>query len=281
MSDKKILLVDDNPRITAISSHLETIGFKVLNALDGKKALEIIKSDRPNLVILDMEMPGMNGLQVLTILRSEYKDIKVFIFTSHGIEYRKKAEKIGIDRFFDKDAYELNELEDAIKEVFGMGRVMEKKEMPSSGKKAKARLLFIEPSIELYSYTAGLFNNPEFCTDEYEKKVIYSHDMDDLSGIILNELMNQPDIVLINDYAMTEGQVLNTIDIIQSVKIQPHDIIVHGLFARSGTFEARLKLKKVKRCLQSAMAHQQLIETNEKLINFVNGVCIEHDLVKK
>ena len=41
-----------------------------------------------------MEMPGMDGLQILTILRSEYKDIKVFIFTSHGIQYRKKAEKI-------------------------------------------------------------------------------------------------------------------------------------------------------------------------------------------
>ena len=77
MADKKILLVDDNPRITAISSHLENIGFKMFNALDGKKALEIIKSERPNLVILDMEMPGIDGLQVLTVIRSEYKNINV------------------------------------------------------------------------------------------------------------------------------------------------------------------------------------------------------------
>ena len=102
MPEKKILLVDDNPRITAISSHLEQMGFKMFNALNGEKALESIKLNRPSLVILDMEMPGMDGLEVLTIIRSEYKDTKVFVFTSHGIAYRKKAEKIGIDHFFDK-----------------------------------------------------------------------------------------------------------------------------------------------------------------------------------
>jgi len=280
MSDKKILLVDDNPKITAIGSHLEKIGFKMFNAMDGKRALDIIKSDHPNLVILDMEMPGMNGLEVLTIIRNEYKDIKVFILTSHGIEYRKKAEKIGIDHFFDKDAYTMNELEDAIKDVFGMGRIMDGKEIALSGKTVKARLLFIEPSIQMYSYTSGLFDNPEFCKDEYEKKIIYSG-IDNLSGVILSELMNQPNIVLINDYAMNEGEILNLIDLIRSVKIQPDDIIIHGLFARNSVFETQLKIKKVKRCLQGVMAHKQLIEMNEKLINFVNNVCVEHDLAKE
>lgn len=281
MSEKKILLVDDNPKITAIATHLEKIGFTMFIASDGHKALEIIKSEKPNLVLLDMEMPGMDGLQVLRIIKSEHKDTKVFVLTSHGMEFRKKAEKIGLERFFDKDAYTFNELEDAIKDVFSMGRVKEKQDIQPSGKKAKARLLFIEPSIELYSFTAGLFNNPEFCTDEYEKKAIYSHDMDDLSGIILSELMNQPDIVLINDYAMTEGQILNTIDLIRGVKIQPKEIIIHGLFARSGMFETQLELKKVRRCLQSPMAHQELIDMNEKLINFVNVVCVKYGLVKE
>jgi len=280
MSDKKILLVDDNPRITAISSHLEQIGFKMFNALDGEKALAILKSDRPNLVILDMEMPGINGLEVLKILRSDYKDVKVFVFTSHGIEYRKKAEKIGFDHYFDKDAYELNELEDAIKEVFGMKKMAEQKETIPLGKTPKARLLFIEPSIQMYSFTSALFANPVFCKGEYEKKVIYS-DIDNLSGIILDELTQQPDIVLINDYAMNEGEILNLIDLIRSVKIQPDDVIIHGLFKRGDVFESQLKMKKVKRCIQNVMNHEQLIEMNEKLINCVNGVCLEHNLVKK
>lgn len=281
MPDKKILLVDDNPKITAVSSHLEKLGFKMLNALDGEKALEIIKSDRPNLVILDMEMPGMDGIQILTILRTEYKDIKVFIFTAHGIEYKKKAEKIGYDRYFDKDDYVLNDLEDAIKDVFGMEKVIERKEPAPSGKTPKARLLFIEPSIQMYSFTSALFDNPEFCSGEYEKRVIYCG-IDTLTGIILTELMNyQPDIVLINDYAMSEEDVLNMIDLIKEIKIQPNEIIVHGLFERGSIFETQLKMKNAKRCIQNVMAHQQLIEMNEKLINFVDNVCVEHGLIKK
>ena len=93
-------------------------------------------------------------------------------------------------------------------------------------------------------------------------------------------MMFQPDIVLINDYAMTEGEILNTIDLIRGVKIQPSDIIVHGLFERDGTFEARLKMKKVTRCIQNVMSHQQFIEMNKILINCLNGVCAKHDLVK-
>ena len=279
MSDKKILLVDDNPQITAISSHLEEKGFKMFNALEGGRALEIIKSEHPNLVILDMDLPGIDGLEILTILRKEYKDISVFVFTGHGIQYKKKAQKIGFDRFFDKDDYYMDELEDAIKDVFKIEKIVERKELESSGKIAKARLLFIEPSIQMYSYTAALLGNPVFCTDEYEKKVIY-YDIDNLSGVILSELMKQPNIVLINDYAMTEGEILNTIDLIRGVKIQPSDIIVHGLFERDGTFEARLKMKKVTRCIQNVMSHQQFIEMNKMLINCLNGVCAKHGLVK-
>lgn len=281
MSDKKILLVDDDPKVTAVSSYLEKLGFKMLNATDGKKALEVLKSDRPNLVILDMEMPGIDGLQILKILKAEYKDIKVFVFTAHGAEYRKKAEKIGYDLFFDKSDYELNELLDAIRDVFGMEKVIERKKAAPLEKTPKARLLFIEPSIEMYSFTSGLFDNTVFCTGEYERRAIY-YDIDNLSVIILNELMNyQPDIVLINDYAMTEGEILNMIELIRSVKIQPDEIIIHGLFERGSIFEVQLKIKGVKHCIQSPMAHQQLIEMNKKLIDFVNNECIEHGLVKE
>ena len=82
----------------------------------------------------------------------------------------------------------------------------------------------------MHAFTSALFNNTDFCSGEYERKAIY-FGIDDLSGNILNELMSyQPDIVLINDYAMNEGEILNLIDLIRSVKIQPDDIIIHGLY---------------------------------------------------
>ena len=175
----------------------------------------------------------------------------------------------------------MNELEDAIKEVFGMKRIVEQKVAAPSGKTPKAYLLFIEPSIQMYSFTSALFDNPIFCTGLYEKKVLYVG-IDNLSGIILTELATlKPDIVLINDYAMSEGDLLNMIDLIRSVKLQPDDIIIHGLFERSPMFETHLKMKKVKRCIQNVMAHDQLIQMNEKLIHCVDNVCIEHGLLEK
>ena len=133
----------------------------------------------------------------------------------------------------------------------------------------------------MYAFTSALFNNSNFCTGEYEKKVIYGG-IDNLAGIILHELCDyQPDIVLINDYAMSEGDILNMIDLIRDVKIQPDEIIIHSLFERGPLFETQLRNKKVKRCVQNVMNHEQLIEMNQKLINFVNNECIERGLVKK
>jgi len=145
----------------------------------------------------------------------------------------------------------------------------------------KAKLLFIEPSIEMHAFTSALFNNSDFCKGDYEKKAIYSG-IDNLSGNILDVLMMyQPDIVLINDYAMSEGDILNMIDLVRRIKIQPDEIIIHGLFGRSLMFETQLRVKNVKRCIQNVMNHEQLIEMNQKLINFVNNECIEHGLVKE
>lgn len=145
----------------------------------------------------------------------------------------------------------------------------------------KAKLLFIEPSLEMHAFTSGLFNDPAYCTGEYEKKAIYSG-IDNLSGNILNDLMMfQPDIVLINDYAMSEGDIVNMIELVKKIKIQPDEIIIHGLYARSSTFEIQLKRMNVKRCIQNIMNPEQLRQMNKKLIDFVDNECISRGLVKK
>lgn len=145
----------------------------------------------------------------------------------------------------------------------------------------KAKLLFIEPSREMHAFTSGLFDDPDYCTGEYEKKAIY-HGIDDLSGNILNDLMMfQPDIVLINDYAMTEGDIINMIELVRKVKIQPDEVIIHGLYTRSPTFELQLKRMNVKRCIQNIMTSDQLKQMNKKLIDFVDNECIGRGLVKK
>jgi len=280
-NNKKILLVDDDPKVTAVSSYLEKLGFEMITADNGEAALNIIKNDKPFLVILDIEMPGINGLQVLDIIRKDYKDTKVFIFTAHGKEYISKAKKIGFDKYFDKSIYDLDDLLNSIREVSGIDHHRKEMTAPVSDKLPNAKLLFIEPSMQMYAFTCGLFDNDIFCKGHYTKKVMIG-ERDSIAGIILNELATfKPDILLINDYSLSEGDIFNLIDLVAEIKIKPDAVIVHGLFERSSIFETQLKMKKVKRCIQNVMAHDELISMNMKLIDFVDRQCVEVGLVQK
>lgn len=283
-----ILVVDDEKDVTmSLKGFFSALGYDMLTAIDGKEALNVINSIKNlDLILLDVRMPGVDGIQILKHLRKTNSRTKVIIITAYDNEVKQEVESIGIDGFFAKPI-DLSKLIDRIRYVMENSpkdtRVYptREKEEGVSAKTPKAKLLFVEPSIEMHAFTAALFNNPEFCTGEYDKKAIY-FDIDDLTGAILNELMAfQPDIVLINDYAMREGDILNMIELIRKVKIQPEEIIIHGLFRRSAIFETQLKMKKVKRCIQNTMDHEQLIEMNKKLIDCVNKECVDRGLVKK
>ena len=81
---KKILVVDDEPHILElVASILQTESYTVEKAGNGKEALEKIKSGKPDLVILDMMMPGMSGRQVCEKIRADpkTKDLRVVFLT--------------------------------------------------------------------------------------------------------------------------------------------------------------------------------------------------------
>lgn len=283
-----ILVVDDEKEVTmSLKGFFAALGYDMLTALDGNEALKVIDSIKNlDLILLDVRMPGVDGIQVLKHLRKINSKTKVIIITAYDKEVKKEVEKIGIDGFFSKPI-DLTSLIERIRYLIESSdkdtRVYptKEKEGPVSKKIPKAKLLFIEPSLAMHAFTAALFNDPSFCTGDYERRALYCG-VDDLSGVILNELMAyQPDIVLINDYAMSEGDILNMVDLIKSIKIQPSEVIIHGLFPRTGVFEAQLKQKNAKRCIQNTMTHEQLIEMNKKLIDCVNAECIAHGLVKR
>lgn len=71
MSEKdKILIVDDNPDIIITTRRtLEKHGFAVQEALSGRQAIALLKDNLPKLIVLDVLMPGMNGLEVLSFIR--------------------------------------------------------------------------------------------------------------------------------------------------------------------------------------------------------------------
>ena len=80
----KILVVDDEPAIREIAGELLTnAGFEVLTAQDGEQAINLIKEKRPDLIVLDIKMPGMSGFQVVREIKKDprLKDIPILIMS--------------------------------------------------------------------------------------------------------------------------------------------------------------------------------------------------------
>lgn len=87
MNNLTVLLVDDEPHITHIVARkLEMAGYAVLVARDGEEAFELACDHRPDLVITDLQMPYMSGLELCTKLKQERStmDIPAFLLTARG-----------------------------------------------------------------------------------------------------------------------------------------------------------------------------------------------------
>ena len=92
-----ILIVDDEPSILqSLGGLLSDEGFDVHTASNGYEALKNIESDSPDLVLLDIWMPGLDGIDTLQEIRKHNPYIQVIIITGHGtIETAVKATKMG------------------------------------------------------------------------------------------------------------------------------------------------------------------------------------------
>lgn len=94
---KKILVVDDekNARLL-LGEALTGAGYDVLVAVDGEHALEKVQESHPDLVLMDMKLPGMDGIEVLRRLRSIAHEVPVVMITAHAsVETAIEAMKLG------------------------------------------------------------------------------------------------------------------------------------------------------------------------------------------
>jgi len=104
MEKKKILVVDDEPDfLEMIKIRLEASDYEVITASSGKEALIKIKRDKPDAVLLDVLMPGLDGIETLKRIRKEDKKLPVFIITAFSSEERfKLANKLNASGFIVK-----------------------------------------------------------------------------------------------------------------------------------------------------------------------------------
>ena len=105
----KILIVDYEVHIRLLLEQtmedFEGEGVEILSCDNGKDALEIIKQEKPRLVLLDVMMPGMNGFDVCRAVKKELNmdDVYIILLTSKGQEFdKKKGEEAGADLYMNK-----------------------------------------------------------------------------------------------------------------------------------------------------------------------------------
>lgn len=113
-----ILVVDDEPKVLRfIEIGLKNEGFDVTSTTSGKEALKIVKEIRPDIMLLDIIMPEMNGLQVLNQLRS-FSRLPVILFSAspQGIQDMKS---MGANDFIIKP-FDPNEMITRIRKLIGM-----------------------------------------------------------------------------------------------------------------------------------------------------------------
>jgi CheY-like chemotaxis protein len=94
----KVLVIDDDSKMCElVSSVLDPFGFEVLRAYDGKEGLQMVLTERPDLIILDLIMPEMNGFEVLERIREEpsLRNIPVFIITGKELDQSEKKRLTG------------------------------------------------------------------------------------------------------------------------------------------------------------------------------------------
>ena len=101
---EKILIVDDEPdTVTILRDRLEMDHYEVITASSGNAALEQIDRDLPDLVLLDIQMPGMDGLETLAQIHRRYPGLLVTMLTAHGsIQRAVEATKLGAYDFLEK-----------------------------------------------------------------------------------------------------------------------------------------------------------------------------------
>jgi two-component system nitrogen regulation response regulator NtrX len=99
-----LLVVDDEPQILqVVSGILQDEGFEVLTAPDGETALKLVAEEAPELVLLDIALPGKDGLEVLQELKGRYPTLPVIMISAYGsVENAVKATRLGAYDFIEK-----------------------------------------------------------------------------------------------------------------------------------------------------------------------------------
>jgi DNA-binding NtrC family response regulator len=104
MKNFKVLLVDDEQEfIETLSERLKMRDLDTKLALDGEQALEAVEDDEPDVMLLDLKMPGIDGMEVLRKVKKAYPGVQVVMLTGHGTDKdEEQARRLGAYAYLQK-----------------------------------------------------------------------------------------------------------------------------------------------------------------------------------
>lgn len=271
----KLLVVDDEPKVTEIlSQFFLDRGYRVIQAASGDEAVAALEREAVDLLVLDLNMPGMPGEEVLGQVKKKYPRTRVVVVTGYP-DREPKVRALGCDGFFakplamDKLVKTINALltdkdADEMREVVMGGKVME-----ASRGEPVAQLLFFEPVITLSHIIDYFFTDHSRAGGVY--KVHLASDATQAIGIMLAV---HPDIVLVDLLALDRpaeaGKQL------LSCEFQPKDYIFY-LHPHQKEEEEVLSAMPVKRWEGNPFKEEGLKE----LAELVRTTALGHGLVRK
>ena len=225
---KRVLVVDDEPEVTfALQAFFLGKGYEMMTALEGLQAMRLIRQYPVDLVILDMKMPGVNGVEVLKFIHAQSPSTKVVVVTAYDVQFQELVEQLGVDAFLIKP-FGIQALTSTVGEVLAREKG---REPPIAGREEpaaeaedripKARLLFIEPAEYTYRLKEVFFSDPERCGGQYEVAAAYSAE-----EALQHVESFRPDILLV-DLAML-GQTRDLLSQAMNSPAKPREIVIHG-----------------------------------------------------
>lgn len=114
---KKILVVDDEENIRLLyEEELKEEGYEVITASNGREALESVKAHHPDLIVLDIRMPEMDGIEFLRTIRETHRDLPIILSTAYG-DYKQQDFSVWLSNGYFVKSADLTALKQRIREL--------------------------------------------------------------------------------------------------------------------------------------------------------------------
>ena len=185
-----ILIVDDDDSIRSLlNQELGDAGYNITQASNGKEALNCVRNQKPDLIILDIMMPEMNGFDVAAVLKNDPQTMDIPIIVLSVVQDKTRGFRIGVDRYLTKPI-------DTALLFSEIGNLLEQ------GKSKKKVMVVDQDSATVSTLTEVLKTKGYTVTEANEKELVEK------------AVANQPDIIIIN--SVLSGKQ----DIVQSLRFE-------------------------------------------------------------